>query len=92
MNVEWTVAARADRLEIYEYIESDNSRAAAALDDRFEEVADRLSRFPHMGRPGRMTNTREFVAHPNYILVYEIDGQTVRILRVVHSARLWPPS
>jgi plasmid stabilization system protein ParE len=35
-------------------------------------------------------NTRELVAHRNYILVYEIEEETVRIPRVLHSARLWP--
>jgi toxin ParE1/3/4 len=87
----WTNAAEADRDGIYDYIEADNPRAAIVLDDRFRAAAARLPRFPHMGRPGRVDGTREFVAHKNYILVYEIEGETLRILRVLHASRLWPP-
>ena len=87
---EWTEAALADRDLIFDYIERDNPRAAVVLDARFSDCAARLQRHPRLGRPGRIRDTREFVAHPNYILVYEIDDETVRILRVVHSARRWP--
>ena len=36
--------------------------------------------------------TRELVAHQNYILVYDTAGDLVRVLRVLHAARQWPPS
>ena len=35
--------------------------------------------------------TRELVAHESYRLVYEIDGSTVWVLALVHTARRWPP-
>jgi addiction module RelE/StbE family toxin len=91
VRVEWTDAATADRDAIYVYIDADSPRAAISLDERFREVTERLSRFPRLGRPGRVPNTREFVAHRNYIIVYEVDDDAVRILRVLHSARQWPP-
>jgi addiction module RelE/StbE family toxin len=90
VRLEWTRAARVDRLDIYSHIEADNQRAAAILDMRFRDVAARLTSFPHLGRPGRVQGTREAVAHPNYVLVYEIEGDVVRILRVLHVARRWP--
>ncbi len=31
------------------------------------------------------------VVHPNYILVYDVTDNLVRILRVLHVARPWPP-
>jgi plasmid stabilization system protein ParE len=31
------------------------------------------------------------VARTPYILIYEIERDTVRILRVLHSAQRWPP-
>ena len=40
---------------------------------------------------GRIRGTREFVIHENYRLVYEIDGQTIWLLALVHNARQWPP-
>jgi len=39
---------------------------------------------------GRVKRTREFVVHPNYILVYRIVGKTVEVLRVKHAAQRWP--
>ena len=34
---------------------------------------------------------RELVAYQNYILVYDMVGDLVRVLRVLHVARQWPP-
>ncbi|MCI4592413.1 type II toxin-antitoxin system RelE/ParE family toxin [Sphingobium sp. BYY-5] len=45
-----------------------------------------------MGRPGRVAGTRELVAHRNYILVYDVAESEIRILRLLHAARRWPPS
>ena len=44
-----------------------------------------------MGRKGRQAGTRELVAHPNYIVVYDVTGDMVRVLRVLHAARQWSP-
>ena len=38
-----------------------------------------------------MAATRELVAHRNYILIYDTAGDAVRVLRVLHAARQWPP-
>jgi toxin ParE1/3/4 len=63
VKLEWTAAAISDRERIYRYIEADNPRAAILLDERFRNVAARLKAFPNLGRPGRVADTREFVAH-----------------------------
>jgi addiction module RelE/StbE family toxin len=50
-----------------------------------------LVQFPEMGRPGRIEGTRELViSRTPYIAAYRILGETVRILRVLHGAQLWP--
>lgn len=43
---------------------------------------------PRIGGPGRVQGTRELVAHRNYILIYDIAGDLVRILRVLHATRM----
>lgn len=86
----WTPEATQDRDEIYDYIEADNPAAALALDELFAEKAGRLLDHPGLGRPGRIIGTRELVAHRNYILVYDVTADTVRVLRVLHAARQWP--
>ncbi len=91
MELFWTLEATQDRDEIYDYIETDNPAAALALDELFSKKASRLVDHPCMGRPGRVAGTRELVAHRNYILVYDLAGDLVRVLRVLHAARPWPP-
>lgn len=39
-----------------------------------------------------VTGTRELVAHQNYILIYDMADDLVRVLRVLHAARKWPPT
>ena len=91
MQLFWTPEATQDRDEIYDYIEADNPAAALALDELFSEKAGRLVDHPGLGRPGRVAGTRELVAHRNYILVYDLAGDLVRVLRGLHAARQWPP-
>jgi toxin ParE1/3/4 len=92
MELFWTPEACQDREDIYDHIEADAPAAALALDALFEEKAGRLVDHPGLGKPGRIVATRELVAHQNYILVYDIAGDLVRVLRVLHAARQWPPS
>ena len=91
MKLYWAAEAIADRVDIYDYIEADNPEAAVVLDELFSKAAERLQTHPMLGRAGRVDGTRELVAHENYILVYDIGGDKVRVLRVLHSARQWPP-
>lgn len=91
MELFWTPEATQDRDEIYDYIEADNPAAALALDELFAENGGRLVDHPGLGRPGRIAGTRELVAHQNYGLVYDVTGDLVRVLRVLHAARQWPP-
>ena len=92
MRLVWARPAIADRKEIREYIAQDNPAAALALDELFSEKASRLVDHPGLGRPGRVTGTRELVAHQNYILIYDVADDLVRVLRVLHAARKWPPT
>lgn len=90
MELFWTPEAMQDRDKIYNYIEADNPAAALALDELFLEKATRLVDHPSLGRPGREKGTRELVAHQNYILVFHVVGQTVRVVRVLHARQRWP--
>ena len=90
MELFWTPEAIKDRDDIYNYIEADNPAVALTLDELLSEKASRLVDHPNLGRPGRLTDTRELVAHQNYILVYDLARDLVRVLRVLHAARQWP--
>jgi hypothetical protein len=60
------------------------------MDDLVSAAAATLADHPKMGRPGLVQGTRELFPHENYRLVYEIDGQTLWMLALVHTARQWP--
>ena len=81
MELFWAPEAIHDREVIYDYIEADNPVASLALDELFEEKAGRLVDHPGMGRLGRVMGTRELVAHKNYILVYDVTTDLLRVLR-----------
>ncbi|MDZ7804421.1 type II toxin-antitoxin system RelE/ParE family toxin [Thiohalophilus sp.] len=90
--LEWLELARADLLSIVDYISDDNPDAAQHVKDDIEAKLKSCQTFrnrtPRQSRGG----TRELVAWANYIIVYEEDAFTVRILRVLHAAQQWPSS
>ncbi|MFD1104667.1 type II toxin-antitoxin system RelE/ParE family toxin [Sphingobium olei] len=91
MRIVWSNHAATDRLAIFIWIAGDDPQSAAGVDDRIEAAAQRLKDFPNSGRPGRIEGTRELViARTSYVAPYQIIGDTVRILRVIHGARMWP--
>lgn len=92
MKVIWTPEAEQDRDDIWLHVAADNPRAAARLDELFSDAAARLVDHPKLGRHGKIPGTRDLIPHENYRLVYEIDGETVWVLTLVHTARQWPPA
>lgn len=92
MKVIWTPQAQQDRADIWDYIAADNPRAALRMDLLFSDAAARLAAYPKTGKAGRIAGTRELIPHGSYRLVYEIDGTTVWVLALVHTARQWPPA
>lgn len=60
------------------------------MDKLFSAAAAKLAEHPRLGKPGQVPDTRELIPHESYRLVYEIDNDTVWVLALVHTARLWP--
>jgi toxin ParE1/3/4 len=90
--LEWRQVARDDLLEIVDYISDDNPAAAQALKDEIEIKVSRLPHHPKLYRAGRVSGTREMVAHRNYLVIYAEDKDVISILRVLHGAQQWPPA
>lgn len=91
MRVVWTPEAQQDRADVWDYIAADNPQAAARMDELFSDAVGRLARHSMLGRPGKVPGTRELIPHESYRVVYEIDGETVWILTLIHTGRQWPP-
>lgn len=91
MLINWAQSAEDDLSETLAWImEQGDMDAAKRIAARIFSATERLSLFPHSGRPGLLPQTRELVL-PDlpYFLVYQIQSHTVEILRVIHTSRLW---
>jgi addiction module RelE/StbE family toxin len=90
VKVVWTLEATNDRHAIYSYIEAENPHAAFTLDNLISEKITYLINHPSIGRTGRVNKTRELIVHSNYVLIYDIADNLIRILRVLHASQQWP--
>jgi addiction module RelE/StbE family toxin len=91
MRVVWTASAKDDLRTIGRLIARDNPVAALNLVRRIRSAVARLADHSHIGRPGRVDNTREYVVSgTRFIVPYRVTGSRVEVLAVVHEARLWP--
>lgn len=91
MKLIWTDSAQRDIGEIVTYIWFESPAASKRIRQRIEKTARYLKSQPYMGRAGLLPGTREAFTPPSYRIVYAVDSGTVSILRVVHTARQWPP-
>jgi toxin ParE1/3/4 len=94
MNIIWSPEAITDLVSLRNYIaELDPGAARRTARRIIESIEEVLARNPHIGRPGRVPGTREFViAATPYIVPYRVRAGALEILRVYHGARRWPES
>ena len=91
MRIIWLDEAGRDLDRIAEYILKDDPAATLRLIYTIREATRVLSEHSNVGRTGRVEGTRELVISGlPYILPYQIAGQEIRILAVMHTSRKWP--
>lgn len=91
MKVRWSSDARQDRRAVFDYLFARNPAAAIDMDDLFVDVSTRLAKFPYSGHHGKLPGTREILPHEHYRMVYQVEGDTVWIVALMHTAQQWPP-
>lgn len=87
--VEWSDEAQCDLAEIQGYVEQFAPEIALALRHTIETGVERLPWMPFAFRPGRVAGTREYVVHPNYIVIYRVSS-AIEVLRVLHARQEYP--
>ena len=91
MRVRWLRTALRNLDEEASFIAVDDSVAARLVVERLLEAVAQLAEQPGLGRPGRVHGTRELVvSKTRYIVPYRVRGDTVEILRVLHTSRRLP--
>ncbi|HEY8285410.1 MAG TPA: type II toxin-antitoxin system RelE/ParE family toxin [Chloroflexota bacterium] len=84
-------SAQDDLRAAYAYYAERTPAAADRVIGAILRAANGLAQFPLLGRPGGVPGTRERVlARYPYRIVYHVVDDTVEVLRILHSAQLWP--
>jgi toxin ParE1/3/4 len=92
VNIVFTPEAMADLRAIHTIIAENNERAADQVIARIRQAIMIFERFPMLGRPGRVEDTREF-AIPGlpYTIIYRIASVTeLDILTIIHQRQKFP--
>jgi len=92
MIVDWSQRAVDDLASLRAYVaENDPAAAQRVVLHIIHSIEDLLAGQPQMGRPGRVSGTRELVVpRTSYIVPYRIRDNHIQVLRVYHGARRWP--
>ncbi len=89
-SIHWALNALDDLETIVSYIEQYSPRAAHQLEHDIVHSAEQLPNHPYLYRVGRVSGTREMVVHPNYLLVYQVEMNSITILNVLHARQDYP--
>lgn len=88
MNVTFSPAAEADLMDIATFIAQDNPARALTFVEKLEERCDALGRMPGIGtsRP-ELGGGIGVLPHGRYLIFYREARKSLRIERIMHSAR-----
>ncbi|HWY19666.1 MAG TPA: type II toxin-antitoxin system RelE/ParE family toxin [Candidatus Acidoferrum sp.] len=89
--IKWLKKALQNFDEEVAYIANDDPSAARLVARRITEAVSLLATQPAIGRPGRVSGTRELlVPKTRYLIPYRVRRGVVEILRVFHASRRPP--
>jgi toxin ParE1/3/4 len=93
LKLKWLPKAIANRDAQIDHMAKDNPLAAITQGDEIEQQVQALvGILPISGRIGRKPGTRELViSRTPFIAVFRVKGQTIEIMRLLHSSQQWPP-
>ena len=91
MTVVWSPRAIGHLAALREYLARENPGAAARTATTLLAAVDRLAALPNLGRPGRVSGTRELVVPgTRYVIPYRARGERLEIVAVFHGRQRWP--
>jgi addiction module RelE/StbE family toxin len=89
--IKWLRTALKNFDDEMSYIAADDSAAARLVARRIADAIALLAIRPAMGRPGRISGTRELlVPKTRYLIPYRVRHNVIEILRVFHASRRRP--
>ena len=87
----WRASARANLAAIIRFIANDSPPAARRMRGLIEASVLPAAEHPYLYRSGRVPGTREIIAHPNYIVVYQVMAERIEVVSVLHARQEYPP-
>lgn len=87
--IKWLRTALRNLGDELGYISNDDEATARAVARRIKDAVALLATQPSMGRPGRVTGTRELIV-PRTIIPYRVRGGAIEIMRAFHASRRPP--
>jgi toxin ParE1/3/4 len=91
LSVVWTETADEDLAVITDFIGRRNLIAAEGLWWKIRESVVHLPEHPHLyAISERMPGCRQIVVHPNYLVIYKVGLQDIKVLRVLHARQQYP--
>lgn len=91
MNIEWKVEASNDLDRLAEHVAKNRPGQEDTEVGSITDAVDLIATMPNMGRPGRVSGTREWVAIYPWVIVYKVEQKTkLVIVRVLHGKQKWP--
>ena len=91
MTVVWSPRAIGHLVALRDYSARENPGGAARTATTLLAAVDRLAELPNLGRPGRVSGTRELVVPgTRYVIPYRVRGERLEIIAVFHGRQRWP--
>lgn len=89
--VVWSPRAIAHLADLRAYIARESPGAAGRVAMALPAAVERLAELPNLGRPGRVSGTRELVVPGTpYVIPYRLRGGRLEIIAVFHGRQRWP--
>lgn len=90
MRIEWDDVALQDRERLFEFLYPVNPRAAEQADAELEKAVARLIDNPRLGKVWYQQARKLLIDKASLLVVYLIDGETIKILAVAHQREKFP--
>lgn len=91
LKVRWTRRAHQQLDTSLSYLAEDSPQAAQLIAQRLYDAEQVLANNPAVGRPGRVSGTREWVVNgAPYLIGYTVHDNELVILALLHSKQQWP--
>lgn len=91
MKIRWSQKALQNLYRETDYLAERSAKAAHHFVLKISQALEHLKNNPHMGREGRVSETREYILDNfPYIIPYRVLDEEIQIIRVFHTSRKWP--